>query len=395
MTTHPADTPPHIALIEPSDAGPCLIDGEEVIEDWDVVTEDGETITLEPQAGSILGDLAQYMAKHQARIARLEAEKARLEEELEQAKIDAAWFTWDDYEEEAMRTAGDLDEREMLVNGALGIAGEAGEVADLIKKHLFHGHPLDPIKVARELGDVLWYVALLAVAIGWRLEDIARANVAKLKSRYPDGFDPERSKARESEVAAVGVKSVGDEEEGVSLPVQAIEPSPKAAPETLDTPPVVPSETLARVSRAPQEKPAPPVVVPKEPPPATEQAPQPEPAPEPKPEPEPPPVRAEPEPVPDPERARILGDMWRDESRTQKQRILAYIDLHGPVHPNRVAAALGIKEGSTKAMVNRLAKENKVVKISAPTKSSPNRSIAQITPKGSRLFTLKIKGGAL
>lgn len=99
------------------------------------------------------------------------------------------------YQGEAMRTAG--DRKDDLACHALGIAGEAGEVADLLKKHLFHGHSLDHDKVAKELGDVLWYVAVLAQRIGVDLETVARMNVEKLRKRYPDGFSSERSINRE------------------------------------------------------------------------------------------------------------------------------------------------------------------------------------------------------
>lgn len=81
---------------------------------------------------------------------------------------------------------------------ALGVAGEAGEVADLIKKHVGHGHPLDVPKVSKELGDVLWYVAVLAYTLELDLAQIAVENIEKLVHRYPAGFDPARSLNRDS-----------------------------------------------------------------------------------------------------------------------------------------------------------------------------------------------------
>ena len=106
------------------------------------------------------------------------------------------------YQSEVMRTAASDSTPEMaLAVLALGVAGEAGEVADLLKKHLGHGHPLDRDKAAKELGDVLWYVAALANRLGFSLEEIARLNVAKLRARYPEGFDPARSLNRDSEVS--------------------------------------------------------------------------------------------------------------------------------------------------------------------------------------------------
>ncbi len=99
------------------------------------------------------------------------------------------------YQLEAARTANGSDESRQ-VYGALGVAGEAGEVADLIKKQHFHGHDADRGAVARELGDVLWYVSLLAGAYGYTLEEIAQINIEKLHQRYPDGFDMARSRER-------------------------------------------------------------------------------------------------------------------------------------------------------------------------------------------------------
>lgn len=96
----------------------------------------------------------------------------------------------DRYQELANRTAP-CDNQ--LATFALGVAGEAGEVADLIKKHLGHGHPLDVQKLKLELGDVLWYVAALAALHEIPLSEVAEANIEKLTKRYPDGFSTERS----------------------------------------------------------------------------------------------------------------------------------------------------------------------------------------------------------
>lgn len=79
---------------------------------------------------------------------------------------------------------------------AMGLAGEAGEVVDLLKKHLYHGHSLDRDKLTKELGDCLWYLAVLAHLNGVDLADVAAANVVKLRARYPDGFSEERSRNR-------------------------------------------------------------------------------------------------------------------------------------------------------------------------------------------------------
>lgn len=101
-------------------------------------------------------------------------------------------MTINDYQKEALRTAGEAD----FVNGVLGLCGESGECADIVKKYLFQGHDLDVEHLAKELGDVAWYLAVTAYAIGYDLETILRLNVRKLRKRYPDGFDPEKSQNR-------------------------------------------------------------------------------------------------------------------------------------------------------------------------------------------------------
>ena len=111
-------------------------------------------------------------------------------------------MTLNDYQRLAQRTdARDNTASGKLENGILGMCGEAGECADLLKKHFVQGHELERDKLAEETGDVLWYVAETAAGLGLTLEDIARMNIEKLKRRYPDGFDAERSRHREGEQA--------------------------------------------------------------------------------------------------------------------------------------------------------------------------------------------------
>lgn len=99
-----------------------------------------------------------------------------------------------EYQQLALRTATNLDKpEELMLNGILGLTGEAGECADIVKKYKYQGHPLDAAKLAEELGDVLWYVAILAEALGTDLTTIMQKNINKLKARYPKGFDAERS----------------------------------------------------------------------------------------------------------------------------------------------------------------------------------------------------------
>lgn len=100
-----------------------------------------------------------------------------------------------EYQRKAMRTA--THKCYDLANAALGLTGEAGEVADIIKKHLYQGHDLYPSEVIEELGDVLWYVALMADYFNVTLGFVMQQNITKLKARYPEGFDPARSVNRE------------------------------------------------------------------------------------------------------------------------------------------------------------------------------------------------------
>lgn len=98
-----------------------------------------------------------------------------------------------EYQVAAMRTANELSDDDLVLNGALGLAGESGEVADHLKKHLFQGHKLDKKHVAMELGDVCWYIAIAAKGLGYTLEEIMQMNVNKLTARYPNGFDSDKS----------------------------------------------------------------------------------------------------------------------------------------------------------------------------------------------------------
>ena len=105
-------------------------------------------------------------------------------------------MTVNEYHGAAMRTAPKLDEDSMLINAALGLTGEAGEVADIVKKSYYQGHELDFDAIVEELGDVAWYIALACQALGMSMETVLQMNVDKLKKRYPDGFDARMSQNR-------------------------------------------------------------------------------------------------------------------------------------------------------------------------------------------------------
>lgn len=103
-------------------------------------------------------------------------------------------MTINEYQKLAMVTLNpDLDKKDVLINGVMGLCGESGEAIDIVKKHLAQGHELDKEKLAKELGDVAWYLAETATAIGYDLEDIFQMNIDKLKKRYPEGFSVEKS----------------------------------------------------------------------------------------------------------------------------------------------------------------------------------------------------------
>ena len=99
-----------------------------------------------------------------------------------------------EYQKAALRTASGMNKQyPRILNGVLGLAGESGECVDMVKKHLFQGHELDKKHMAKELGDIAWYLAVAADAIDYDLETIMQMNVDKLMKRYPDGFEADKS----------------------------------------------------------------------------------------------------------------------------------------------------------------------------------------------------------
>ena len=120
-------------------------------------------------------------------------------------------MTGNDYQKLAMRTndgkaterlerSCDVfsDFRDMggIVNAALGLSGEVGELNDMIKKWIFHNTTLDKEHVKKEIGDVMWYVAMMCESFCFSLDDVMQTNVDKLIARYPDGFDTYRANHR-------------------------------------------------------------------------------------------------------------------------------------------------------------------------------------------------------
>lgn len=103
-------------------------------------------------------------------------------------------MTVNEYQQLAMRTLNpELGKKDVLINSVMGLCGESGEAIDIVKRWLAQGHELDKEHLAKELGDIAWYLAEAATALDIPLEDILQTNIDKLKKRYPEGFEAERS----------------------------------------------------------------------------------------------------------------------------------------------------------------------------------------------------------
>ena len=106
------------------------------------------------------------------------------------------------YQTEAARTLIDgkgrnLTGKDLMLNWcALGLTGEAGEIAELVKKGILHQHGLNVAALVEEIGDCCWYLAGLCTLLGHDFGEIMQFNVDKLKIRYPNGFNSEDSKKR-------------------------------------------------------------------------------------------------------------------------------------------------------------------------------------------------------
>lgn len=93
-----------------------------------------------------------------------------------------------------------------FIHAALGIAGEAGEVVDIVKKVEMYNKPLNHDHLIEELGDLLWYVNLMIQAAGSTWGEVFERNIAKLEARYPDKVfnrDQAINRNKEAEQAAM------------------------------------------------------------------------------------------------------------------------------------------------------------------------------------------------
>ena len=102
-------------------------------------------------------------------------------------------MTGNEYQKLASRTINPgLDYIDMRMHAAFGLASEVGELLGIFQKE-YQGHHIDPDHVKKECGDIAWMLAEFITSCGWELEDIMQMNIDKLRARFPDGFDPEKS----------------------------------------------------------------------------------------------------------------------------------------------------------------------------------------------------------
>ena len=105
-----------------------------------------------------------------------------------------------DYQSSAARTVNPaLSPDDRLLDAAAGLAEEAGEILARVRKHRFQQRELDRDGIVAELGDALWCLTMVATSLDVRLDDVAARNLAKLRSRYPDGFSPAAARERADE----------------------------------------------------------------------------------------------------------------------------------------------------------------------------------------------------
>lgn len=101
-----------------------------------------------------------------------------------------------DYQRLAMRTCQSTDKKDMLCHAIYGLTSEAGEVSGIMQK-VYQGHEFDKEHMKKELGDCLWMIAEACEALDMTMDEVMEANIEKLRKRYPDGFEADRSLHRE------------------------------------------------------------------------------------------------------------------------------------------------------------------------------------------------------
>jgi len=87
-----------------------------------------------------------------------------------------------------------------MLHSVLGINTEAGEILDLVKKNMYYGKNLDLLDMKEEIGDLLFYIQSLCEAIGTSFDEIMRINIAKLRTRYPNGYTQDKALVRDKKL---------------------------------------------------------------------------------------------------------------------------------------------------------------------------------------------------
>lgn len=105
-------------------------------------------------------------------------------------------MNFEKYQKKCLRTFNTNSQNENLCKLSMGISGEAGEITDYIKKVVFHGHDLNVEKIKEEVGDLIWYIAVLLWILNIDINDVLKSNIKKLQQRYPNGFNSNESEYR-------------------------------------------------------------------------------------------------------------------------------------------------------------------------------------------------------
>ena len=102
-------------------------------------------------------------------------------------------MTGNEFQKLAARTINqNLTKGEQAMHALFGMASEVGELHGIYQKY-YQGHELDQVHMKKEVGDILWMIAEFCTANGWNMEDVMHLNIVKLKARFPEGFEADKS----------------------------------------------------------------------------------------------------------------------------------------------------------------------------------------------------------
>ena len=121
-----------------------------------------------------------------------------------------------EYQALARRTQNkELMPVERRLHALHGMSAEVGEIHSIYQK-FYQGHTVDYDELIKEMGDLMWFMCELCDCIGIELEDVCRLNIEKLKKRYPEGFDEEKSRSRHKTTTLDEIKSIAERMESVN-----------------------------------------------------------------------------------------------------------------------------------------------------------------------------------